>query len=121
MAENEYREKESITEETPDKPSNKRVKAKKEGKSKGSFSGLSSRIDSKKVKTAFGSLLILVSFYTFLSCLSYLFTWSQDQDQVLDKSLLTYLFEGDEKPVDNWLGKFGAWTSHLFIFRWFGQ
>jgi S-DNA-T family DNA segregation ATPase FtsK/SpoIIIE len=123
MAENEYREKESINEETQDKPSTKRAKTKKEGKSsssKGAISGLTSRIDSKKVKTAVGSLLILVSFYTFLSCLSYLFTWSQDQDQVLDKSLVTYLFENDEKPVDNWLGKFGAWTSHLLIFRWFG-
>jgi S-DNA-T family DNA segregation ATPase FtsK/SpoIIIE len=123
MAENEYREKERIDEETQEKPTTKRTKAKKEGKSsaaKGSFSALSGRIDAKKVKTAFGSLLILISFYTFLSCLSYLFTWAQDQDQVLDKSLITYLFENDEIPVDNWLGKFGAWTSHLFIFRWFG-
>lgn len=123
MAENEYREKEPIDQETQDRPAAKRTKAKKEGKStsaKGAFSALSGRIDAKKVKTAFGSLLILISFYTFLSCLSYLFTWAQDQDQVLDKSLLTYLFENDEKPVDNWLGKFGAWTSHLFIFRWFG-
>ena len=123
MAENEYREKESINEETQDKPSNKRPRAKKEGKSsgsKGAISGLSGRIDSKKVKTAVGSLLILVSFYTFLSCLSYLFTWAQDQDQVLDKSLISYLLEAEEQPVDNWLGKFGAWTSHLFIFRWFG-
>ena len=123
MAENEYREKERIDEETQEKTTAKRTKAKKEGKSsaaKGTFSALSGRIDAKKVKTAFGSLLVLMSFYTFLSCLSYLFTWAQDQDQVLDKSLLTYLFENDEKPVDNWLGKFGAWTSHLFIFRWFG-
>jgi S-DNA-T family DNA segregation ATPase FtsK/SpoIIIE len=122
MAENEYREKESIDEETRDKPSNKRSKTRKEGKSasKSSFLGLSSRIDAKKVKTALGSLLILISFYTFLACLSYLFTWAQDQDQVLDKSLFSYLLENEEKPVDNWLGKFGAWTSHLFIFRWFG-
>ena len=122
MAENEYREKESIDDETRDKPSNKRSKTKKEGKSasKGSLAGLTNRIDAKKVKTVLGSLLILVSFYTFLACLSYLFTWAQDQDQVLDKSLLNYLLENEEKPVDNWLGKFGAWTSHLFIFRWFG-
>ncbi len=123
MAENEYREKERIDEETQDKPTPKRTKTKREGKStaaKGSFSGLSGRVDAKKVKTAVGSLLLLVSSYTFLSCLSYLFTWAQDQDQVLDKSLLTYLFEAEDRPVDNWLGKFGAWTSHLFIFRWFG-
>jgi S-DNA-T family DNA segregation ATPase FtsK/SpoIIIE len=123
MAENEYREKDSIDEETSNRPSNKRSKEKKERKpsaAKGNFGSISTRIDSKKLKTALGSILILVSFYTFLACLSYLFTWSQDQDQVLDKSLLTYLFEKEDVPVDNWLGKFGAWTSHLFIFRWFG-
>ena len=66
MAENEYREKERIDEETQERPTAKRIKAKKEGKSsasKGSLSVLSGRIDAKKVKTAFGSLLILVSFY----------------------------------------------------------
>jgi hypothetical protein len=99
MAENEYREKESIDEETREKPSNKRSKTKKEGKSasKGSLAGLTNRIDAKKVKTVLGSLLILVSFYTFLACLSYLFTWAQDQDQVLDKSLWNYLLENEEK------------------------
>jgi S-DNA-T family DNA segregation ATPase FtsK/SpoIIIE len=34
--------------------------------------------------------------------------------------LFSYLLENEEQPVDNWLGKFGAWTSHLLIFRWFG-
>ncbi|MFN6014929.1 MAG: DNA translocase FtsK 4TM domain-containing protein, partial [Flavobacteriales bacterium] len=28
--------------------------------------------------------------------------------------------DGSEEPVTNWLGKFGAWSSHLLIYRWFG-
>jgi S-DNA-T family DNA segregation ATPase FtsK/SpoIIIE len=39
---------------------------------------------------------------------------------VLEKTLFTFLFENDPEPVANWLGKFGAWMSHLFMFRWFG-
>jgi sensor histidine kinase YesM len=38
----------------------------------------------------------------------------------MDKSLLDFLFEENTEPVTNWLGKVGAWTSHLFIYRWFG-
>jgi S-DNA-T family DNA segregation ATPase FtsK/SpoIIIE len=38
----------------------------------------------------------------------------------LNKGLFEFLFDGDERPVENWLGKFGAWTSHLLIFSWFG-
>jgi S-DNA-T family DNA segregation ATPase FtsK/SpoIIIE len=64
--------------------------------------------------------LILVSFYLFLSCLSYIFTWQIDQDRVMDKGLFTFLFENNKEEAANWLGKFGAWISHLLIFRWFG-
>jgi S-DNA-T family DNA segregation ATPase FtsK/SpoIIIE len=65
-------------------------------------------------------VLILLSFYLFLACLSYVFTWTEDQDRVLNKGLFEFLFDGNEEPVSNWLGKFGAWTSHLLIFKWFG-
>lgn len=125
MAENEYKPKEEkkIVYEEPQtekkaKPTKTTVKEKV--KIKNPVEGLSSRFDKKKVKTTAGTLLILLSFYLFLSCFSYIFTWTQDQDRVLDKGLFKFLFETDVEPVANWLGKFGAWTSHLMIFRWFG-
>jgi S-DNA-T family DNA segregation ATPase FtsK/SpoIIIE len=82
--------------------------------------GLASRFDKKRTKTIVGILMVLLSFFAFFSCVSYFFTWTADQDRVLDKSLFTFLFENDPEPVANWLGKFGAWTSHLLMFRWFG-
>lgn len=88
-----------------------------EGKS---LSKLGERINKKKVKSAIGILLILLSFYLFLSFLSYLFNWQADQDRVMNKGLFEFLFEENDRPVENWLGKFGAWASHLFIYRWFG-
>lgn len=125
MAENEYRPKEekSIVEEVtqPTKKAKTSAPADKEKtKIKNPVVGLSNRFDKKKVKSTVGVLLILFSFYLFLSCLSYIFTWTQDQDRVLGKGLFEFLFEQDDVPVENWLGKFGAWTSHLMIFRGFG-
>ncbi|MEY3236587.1 MAG: hypothetical protein RI883_688 [Bacteroidota bacterium] len=125
MAENEYRPKEekSIVEEVTQPTKKAKTSApsdKEKAKFKNPVEGLSNRFDKKKVKSTVGVLLILFSFYLFLSCLSYIFTWTQDQDRVLGKGLFEFLFEQDDVPVENWLGKFGAWTSHLMIFRWFG-
>lgn len=122
MADNEYRPKEAPEVKEEAKKSEKKEKTVKQEKPKvkNPVEGLSSRIDKKKVKTIVGSLLILSSFYLFLSCISYIFTWTHDQDRVLDKGLFEFLFEQNDEPVANWLGKFGAWTSHLLVFRWFG-
>ena len=108
----------SIKEEVTEKTSKK--KDKKNPEIKNSLKNISGRFDKKKLKSSIGAILILLSFYFFLACLSYIFTWKEDQDRVLDKSLFTFLFDGNEEPVTNWLGKFGAWSSHLFIYRWFG-
>src|SRR5690606_25601687 len=67
-----------------------------------------------------GALLILLAFYLFLAFLSYVFTWKTDHDRVVNKALFAFLFEENVEPVANWLGKFGAWMSHLFMYRWFG-
>jgi len=82
--------------------------------------GLAARFDKKRTKTIVGILLVLFSFFAFLSCASYFFTWQADQDRVLNKTLFGFLFDNDPEPVENWLGKFGAWMSHLFMYRWFG-
>lgn len=116
--ENEYRRKEDNEEEVVEKKIDK--KAKKTVALKNPLSNFSDRFDKKKVKTSAGVGLVLLSFYLFLACLSYIFTWEIDQDRVLEKGLFEFLFDGSEEPVSNWLGKFGAWTSHLLIYRWFG-
>ncbi|MBI1838375.1 MAG: DNA translocase FtsK 4TM domain-containing protein [Flavobacteriia bacterium] len=116
--ENEYRRKEDNTEEVVEKKVDK--KQKKNISVKNPISNFSERFDKKKVKTSLGIGLVLISFYLFLACLSYIFTWKIDQDRVLGKGLFEFLFDGSEEPVENWLGKFGAWTSHLLVYRWFG-
>ena len=123
MTDNEYKPK--VEKESPKevKPADKKAKPEKPASKtsiKNPIESLSNRFDKKKVKLTIGVLLILLSFYLFFACLSYLFTWTIDQDRVLDKGLFEFLFESNVEPVENWLGKFGAWVSHLLIFRWFG-
>lgn len=87
---------------------------------KNPLAALSNRLDKKRTKTILGAILVLFAFYFFFACLSYLFTWTADQDRVMNKSLVNFLLEANEEPVSNWFGKMGAWISHLFIYRWFG-
>ena len=112
---------EKVEEKTvSEKPKTQKQKTKSTKTSKKPFQLNTNWFNQKKVKNTIGIGLILFSFYFFLACLSYLFTWKIDQDRVMDKTLLDFLFEDNEIPVENWLGKFGAWSSHLFIYRWFG-
>ncbi len=105
----------------PEKKSSKKAKKSEKIQTFALLDKLKERFDSKKVKSTIGVTLILLSVYLFLSCFSYLFTWQEDQNRVMAKGLFEFLFDGSEEPVENWLGKFGAWASHLLIYRWFGM
>jgi len=77
-------------------------------------------LNKRKIRSISGALLLMASIYLFLACLSYLFTWKIDQDRVLGSDFFEFIFgEKAEQPA-NWLGKFGAWCSHVFIYCWFG-
>ena len=65
-----------------------------------------------------GTLLLLVALILFISFTSYLFTWQQDQDKVLQNAS-RFLFT-DDVSVENLLGRIGAWIAHLFFFKSFG-
>ena len=119
--ENEYRQKsEQATEDKTKKESKGKPAKERKSSDNALLDRLSNRFDKKRVKTILGIAMVLFSFFTFLSCFSYFFTWTSDQDRVLDVSLFSFLFDSNSEPVENWLGKFGAWMSHLFMYRWFG-
>jgi S-DNA-T family DNA segregation ATPase FtsK/SpoIIIE len=126
MEENEFIHKDAINSE--DKKANPKKKKEEEkpvsgttNKSKIAFKiNPFAKIDVKKVKIVLGSILTLLSIYLFIACISYFFTWTKDQDRLLNRSLIDFLFDTNQIPVSNWLGKFGAWTSHFLIYRLFG-
>jgi len=102
-------------------------KAKPEKKAaSGSVLNFRERFNSKKFQRTSGTILLLAGVFIFLSCFSYLLTWKVDQYRVLGKGFFEFILEtqdanGIELPeIENWLGKFGAWISHLLMYRWFG-
>lgn len=64
-----------------------------------------------------GLLLVLLSACLSIAFVSYFSSWDVDQDKVLGSREELFL---PETKVKNWLGKFGAITSHLFMYKGFG-
>jgi len=68
---------------------------------------------SNQQKLVFGSLLLILGILLCIAFLSFFFTGQADQ------SILSE-FTSREIKAQNWLNKFGAWVSDLFIHRGFG-
>ncbi len=64
-----------------------------------------------------GAIFLLIAIFLFISFVSYLFTWKEDQ--AVAQQGFSALLDND-KPVANLLGRFGAVMSHFFIFKAFG-
>ena len=101
--------------------SNTFKKPEKEKKSKGAKSKSYFNFDffkDPRFHLAFGFFLLIVSLFLFTAFLSYIFTGKADQSVVEGLGDAAMVESG--KETDNWLGLYGAITSHYFIFRWFG-
>ncbi len=109
MAQNTYK---SNTFKKPEKE--KKSKVSGSGKSNFSFAFLKD----PRFKLASGFFLMIVSVYLFLALFSYLFNGKADQSVM--EALSDTSLSDSGREVDNWLGLYGAITSHYFIFRWFG-
>ncbi len=106
-----------------DKSSSKKIVDESKTNTKKSTDNVSTgakKINWTKYKIITGGIFTFLSLLIFISCISYLFTWQIDQDKVLNRSLFDFLFMSGGDPVENWMGKFGAWTSHQLIYGLFG-
>jgi len=77
-------------------------------------------VGNNRLRLSIGSVLGLISVYQVLSFLSYFFSWKPDQDKIMNTGFFEFIFSGKEVEIENALGKLGAWTSHTFIYEWFG-
>src|ERR1700733_14990738 len=66
-----------------------------------------------------GAVALLLSVFLFIAFTSYLFTWKEDQDKVLNHGISILLPSTDVK-VSNLLGNLGALISHQFFYNGFG-
>ncbi len=76
------------------------------------------KLSDERIRKITGILLILISVYLTIAFVSYLFTWKDDQDNVLNFSF-NILFNGNVH-VSNWLGRLGALVSNSFFYWGFG-
>ncbi len=65
-----------------------------------------------------GTVCLLISIFLFIAFVSYFFTWEEDQSQVWNRGI-GFLLDNNSK-VNNLLGRLGAYSSHLFIYKGFG-
>lgn len=84
----------------------------------GSVKSVNRFIKDERTKNIVGLLFILLSAFLLVAFTSFIFTWEADQSK-LELSLGDFLWN-PEITAENWLGKFGAAISHLFIYKWFG-
>ena len=101
--------------------SNTFKKPEKEKRSKGAKSKSRFNLDffrDPRFHLALGFFLLITSLFLVTAFISYLFTGKADQSVVEGLGDAAILESGRE--TDNWLGLWGAITSHYFIFRWFG-
>jgi DNA segregation ATPase FtsK/SpoIIIE, S-DNA-T family len=65
-----------------------------------------------------GVVCLLITFVLFIAFTSYLFTWYDDQDKVINQGFRLLL--ANDVKVTNLLGTFGAFISDFFIRKGFG-
>ena len=108
MAENTYK---SNTFKKPEKE--------KKGKSpKSKFKFSFSFFQDPRFILASGFFFIIIALYLFTAFISYLFTGKADQS-VVEALWNTNLLESG-REAENWLGLYGAITSHYLVFKWLG-
>ena len=75
------------------------------------------RVNDERVPKIVGLILMFLAFYLLISFTSYLFTWEEDQDRVLQFSWGLLL---EDFKMSNWLGRLGAIVSNMFFYWGFG-
>ena len=93
--------------------------SKKKKDKKDYFSGIKSFFLDERFHKTSGLILLLFSSYILVAFSSYLFTWKYDLS-IIDGKSIGFVFNGEESNIQNWLGKFGAYTAHKFLKVWYG-
>ncbi|MFD2513627.1 DNA translocase FtsK 4TM domain-containing protein [Pontibacter locisalis] len=75
-------------------------------------------LSDRRFKLAIGFTLLLFAFCMTIAFVSYLFTGNADQSVV--ESVDGAGLKESGKEAENWLGLFGAWLSHFFIYELVG-
>jgi S-DNA-T family DNA segregation ATPase FtsK/SpoIIIE len=75
-------------------------------------------LNDQRIPKLIGLTLVVIGIYALVAGVSYVFTWQQDQDKILNHPF-SALGEGD-LLVANWLGRLGAVVGNAMIYWGFG-
>ena len=67
------------------------------------------------VRFVAGVVFAIISIFTFVSILSYLFTWAEDQSLLSEDNVLSNIVK-----AENIGGKIGFFSANLLVSKWFG-
>jgi DNA segregation ATPase FtsK/SpoIIIE, S-DNA-T family len=77
-----------------------------------------SAVDRKRqIRLGFGTFFLLTGIFTCISIISYFFSWTTDQDNLIGKEGLSHFIFSNQTPVANWGGRLGAALSHILVFK----
>ncbi len=79
---------------------------------------ISEVVKDERTSKIFGTFSIGFAIFLFISIVSYLFSWQEDQDTVFNAGLK--IFSSDAPIVHNFFGALGAFTAHNLVFNGFG-
>ena len=79
---------------------------------------ISEVVQDERTSKIFGTISIGFAIFLFISIVSYLFSWQEDQDIVFNAGLK--IFSPDAPRVHNFFGALGAFTAHNLVFNGFG-
>src|SRR5258706_4208769 len=113
MANKLKKKKENSPKKKPEKPGLKTLTADKEEKI-----DWQALVRDERTWKIIGTVSLLIAIFLFISFISYLYTWKEDQPEV-SRGGFSILFD-NSLHVSNLLGKLGALTSHFFISKGFG-
>ena len=72
-------------------------------------------LQNEVVRFVAGIVFAIIAVFTFVSILSYLFTWAEDQSLLSDDNLFSNIV-----TAENLGGKLGFLSANLLVSKWFG-
>ena len=93
----------------------KRPSSSKNKKTRNALAPILAFMQNEVVRFVAGVIFTILSVFTFVSILSYLFTWAEDQSLLSDDNLFSNIV-----TAENLGGKIGFLSANLLVSRWFG-
>lgn len=74
----------------------------------------------RQIRLIAGTIVLILGAFVSFSIVSYFFSWSADQDQLLSARSNWEFLSSKDSLISNWGGRLGALTAHILVYRYVG-